>query len=222
MELDELIIHAQQRAASFRILSACYCIPVKELFFAENLIGHLINYMDKICPEASAAALTMQKSLNRYTESELADDYKALFSDSLQIKAPPYGSVHLEDSRRPSANIAAEVRKMYTEAGLVLDEGTREAPDHIAIELEFMHYLLSKEVQALRDNDQEMLRFFHDRQRIFSDKFLGPWVSSFCNSIRRNTENAFYLALADCTETYVFTFLDELQPYSDHIDALFT
>lgn len=57
-------------------------------------------------------------------------------------------------------------------AGLVLDPGARELPDHISIELGFLHYLSLQEAIALRQGDGARVN------RGPVGRLLGAWVQS--------------------------------------------
>ncbi|MFW2368369.1 MAG: TorD/DmsD family molecular chaperone, partial [Desulforhopalus sp.] len=93
------------------------------------------------------------------------------------------------------------VARLYQEAGLSVD--VKEPPDHIAIELEFMYYLCSKEASAASDNQFEEARQIREQQRYFYFNALRPWSETFCEAIRMGTENGFYKNLADCLDLFL-------------------
>jgi len=115
-----------------------------------------------------------------------------------ELRTPPYGSIYLDGERKVMGDSTLEVMELYREAGLSIDEDFKELPDHIAVELEFMYYLIHQEVEALvRLNFSRAMEVLK-RQDLFLNRFLGPWIEPFCKNMREETENEFYLALADC------------------------
>lgn len=93
--------------------------------------------------------------------------------------------------------------KDYRSAGLELDRDLKEPPDHVAVELEFMHYLIFREADSLRRGDYpgalEALR----RQDSFLSDRLAPWMPAFCGKIESASESPFYRSLAGCVRTFV-------------------
>ncbi|MFN2356106.1 MAG: molecular chaperone, partial [Desulfopila sp.] len=81
----------------------------------------------------------MEQAIHESRHQDLLVEYARLFVGPFELLAPPYGSVYLETGRRLMGDSTIAVQHMYTNAGLTLD--VQEAPDHIALELEFMHYL---------------------------------------------------------------------------------
>jgi len=188
----------KQRADSYRFLSACFYLPQKKMFLQENVFENLTSALKQVCPEAKEFSSRMHKAMLLETEENLAVDYAKLFVGPFELQAPPYGSVYLEKEKRVMGDSTINVLKMYNDAGLFIGEDFKEMPDHIALELEFMYYLIEKEIQASQELDAEMALIFVEKQVIFFTKYLMRWVPSFCRKIKKNTGNKFYEALADC------------------------
>lgn len=185
----------------FKLLSACFYEPEKELFTQENLCGNLTSLFAQAgCQAAAEAAARMGTALMQDSSEDLCVEHARLFVGPFELVAPPYGSVHLEKARRVMGDSTMEVQRMYQEAGLALD--VKEAPDHIALELEFMHYLSLLEANAAGE-DTARVHEVAQKQAEFFHHFLSPWVPDFCQAIRKGTDNAFYMALADCLESFV-------------------
>ena len=93
--------------------------------------------------------------------------------------APPYGSVYTDDGRRTMGDSTLEAIKIYKDEGLAIDENFKELPDHIAVEFEFMYYLIFKETEALEKSETDKALDFIKTQELFLDKFLARWVKPF-------------------------------------------
>ena len=139
-------------------------------------------------------------------------DYSKLFVGPYGLLAPPYGSVYLEDTRRVMGNSTMDVRNTYREEGL--DIGLKEAPDHITIELEFMYFLIHKEVEAIRISDSVTAAGYLKKQRVFLETHLGAWVSEFANNVEANAQTSFYKNLARLTKSFVE---EDLESLSDNM-----
>lgn len=190
-----------QRGDLFKLLAACFYEPDKELFLQERLCENLASLFAGLhCEEPVAVAQRMKKALIESTQEELQVEHARLFVGPFELVAPPYGSVYLETAKRLMGDSTLVVQKMYQEAGLSLE--TKEAPDHIALELEFMHYLCFCEVDAASRGKSGEASTFAEAQAEFMHRFLGPWIPDFCKDIRNGTDNRFYSLLADCLEGF--------------------
>ncbi|MCX8118463.1 MAG: molecular chaperone TorD family protein [Desulfobacterota bacterium] len=188
---------------AYRLFSACFCLPRREWFLQEGLFKNLATVLSEICNEAVPFVSEMERSLLETSEEELRVEYARLFVGPYELKAPPYGSVYLDGERRLMGDSTLEVLRQYEEAGLVLEEGLKEPPDHIAIELEFMYYLLYKEAEAREDSEREKANAFRETRERFFKKLLNPWVPIFCEKIKESTDHPFYVALSNCLTTFV-------------------
>lgn len=142
----------------------------------------------------------MLVALSELTDEEMKVEHARLFVGPFELLAPPYGSVYLEKGGMLMGDSTMAVQKMYHEAGLSLD--VMEAPDHIALELEFMHYLCLGESTAEAKRQHEEALAFTKRQAEFMNRFLAPWIPAFCDNIRQGSDNHFYVHLADCLESF--------------------
>ena len=70
-----------------------------------------------------------------------------------------------------------EVIKMYEEQGLSMDSEFRNLPDHITVELEFMYYLIFKEIEALEKSDMDKALDFIKTQGCFWINFSRSGLS---------------------------------------------
>lgn len=193
-----------QRADCFRLLAACFYEPDKQLFIEEKLGEKLEQLLDQLAPNCAPAARQMKNALKQLEQKQFSIDHAALFVGPFELIAAPYGSVYIEKKRTVMGDSTINVAQSYQDAGLSLD--IKEPPDHIAIELEFLHYLCEKEAVAINDNQIEDARLFRERQIGFYFTSLKPWAETFCEAIRRGTENEFYINLADCLDHFLSSF----------------
>jgi TorA maturation chaperone TorD len=117
--------------------------------------------------------------------------------------ATPYGSVYLDGERKMMGGSTLDVRSRYREAGLDTAKNFKDAPDHISAELEFMYYLIFKEIEAFAESDTEAAMGFIQKQKSFLEDHLMAWVPEFAKNIIENAENPFYPNLAKATESFL-------------------
>lgn len=191
-----------QRGDCFKLLAACFYEPDKDLFLSERLCENLTALL-AAChyQKAAAAAAGLRGALAESNPDELGIEHARLFVGPFALIAPPYGSVYLEQSGQLMGDSTMAVQRLYQEAGLALE--VMEVPDHIALELEFLHFLSLRAAAAAAENNPELSAEFAGRQSEFMKRWLCPWVFAFCNNLRNGTESGFYRTLANCLESFI-------------------
>ncbi|GAB4547678.1 MAG: molecular chaperone TorD family protein [Thermodesulfovibrionia bacterium] len=207
--MEDYIKENQLRAECYRLLSACYCKPTKE-FIEEGLINELITVLKPICPEALPYAEEMLKGLldsellNSPIVNSILIDYSRLFIGPFKLVAPPYGSVYLDKEGLLMGDSTIEAVRLYREAGVEMDRDThKDMPDHISVELEFMYYLIFKEIESIERGDRESAKRYENLRKDFLKRHLCAWAFKFLNSLKNGAETTFYKNLALCTETFL-------------------
>jgi TorA maturation chaperone TorD len=138
----------------------------------------------------------------------LAVDFCKLFITS-GSGGSPHESVHV---RRPGRNSqkpllwgdpASEVKDLYREAGFELDEGARQLPDALAVELEFMERLSQQEGAALEEGCSGEVQRLQELQRRMLTEHLAQWVPDYGRNLRSQAGTAFYRAMLDLAAEFV-------------------
>ena len=201
METENLLNHESSRMTAFRLLSDCFFLPEPGL--SEKLEDLELN-MAKVCEAAVKFVQNMREEFKSGADLEpLKVDFSKLFVGPYQLSAAPYGSVYLEDERKMMGNSTLDARNRYREAGLDTAKTFKDAPDHISAELEFMYYLIFKEIEAFANADIETAIGFIQKQKSFLEAHLMVWVPEFADSIIENAENPFYPDLAKATTAFL-------------------
>ncbi len=191
------------RSESYRLLAACFYPPDDIWLNQENFFEDIASALTSICPNATNFPLQMKKSAVQYDVKDLSVEYARLFVGPYELLAPPYGSVYLDQGKRVMGDSTIAITKMYREYGLNIADDFKELPDHIAVELEFMYYLIYKEIEALQQDEHKERQSFLEAQKRFMASFLGKFAYLFCGKIKEGTSNKFYQALADCVSVFV-------------------
>lgn len=186
------------RGACYKFLSDCYYLPDAGLL-------KMINN-----PDGTNCGLHSEMA----SVTELDDiesiqvDYSRLFVGPYGLLAPPYGSVYLENKRMLIGDSTLDVRQRYAKEGLCVN--LKEAPDHIAIELEFMYFLIHKEIEAIENTDFISATDYARKQEDFLETHLSKWITGFSRNVKTNAQTQFYNKLADLTETFIIADLNSL------------
>ncbi len=201
METENLLNHESSRMTAFRMLSDCFFLPDPGLSEKlENLEFNMANVFES----AVKFVQNMRQEFKAGVDLEpLKVDFSKLFVGPYEMSAAPYGSVYLEEGRKMMGDSTLDVKNRYREAGLDTAKTFKDAPDHISAELEFMYYLIFKEIEAFSNSDTETAIGFIQKQKSFLKDHLMAWVPEFANSISENAENPFYRNLAKVTTAFL-------------------
>lgn len=201
METKNLLNYESSRMKAFRMLSDCYFLPDPGL--SEKLENLELNMSD-VCEPAAEWVQSMRKEFEGSADLEpLKIDFSKLFVGPFKLFAAPYGSVYLDSERQVMGDSTLDVKTRYREAGLDTAKNFKDAPDHISAELEFMYYLIFKEIEAFSKADMQTAMDFVQKQKSFLEDHLMAWVPEFTSSIIKYAENPFYMNLARATEAFL-------------------
>ena len=79
----------------------------------------------------------------------------------------------------------------------------KDAPDHIAMELEFMYYLVARQNQAVNEENLQNIQLNQQKQKTFLYSHLARWVPEFAENAQKYAQTEFYKKLAQLTEMFV-------------------
>ncbi len=197
MNMKQFLIREENRRNAYRLLSACYYLPDESIL---QTVSALNMALDSVSPEAAEMAAKM----TTISDLELLKiDFSSLFAGPFKLLAPPYGSIYLEGKREVMGASTIDARNRYVAAGLDFSGNVKEAPDHIAIELEFMYYLIYKELEAIQQADAESAFNFVETQKAFLERHLARWIAKFANNVEQHATTDFYKHLAQATRIFV-------------------
>jgi DMSO reductase family type II enzyme chaperone len=106
--------------------------------------------------------------------------------------------------------------RCYTHFGLEFDDGgLKEAPDHLVIELEFMHYLT-----FLEASNPETSRGAVLAQGDFLTRHLAVWVPRVCLALEEHGHDSIYHGLAALLRDFVSADRDHLESTTHELRRL--
>ena len=208
MNINDLIISETARMDVYKGLSVCYALPETGLITQLKELERQLVFLGS---DAFAPAVLMRSELQRTENLEkLKVEFARLFIGPYRLAAPPYGSIYLEGKRKIMGDSTIDVRRRYRDSGLTLSENFKDVPDHIAAELEFMYFLVSNEIDAIRSEQLDEGSETLYRQGSFLADHLGAWIGGFSHNMEEATDCKFYRNLARATRVFVAEDLDYL------------
>lgn len=123
--------------------------------------------------------------------AEIRADFQRIVRGS-DLRILPYESLHhYPDGENPkiTGKAVKDAESFYSSAGLVIDEGSELAPDHLSAELLFMSYL----IESGRVKEQNL----------FMREHLHAWVPLYCSSISEAASTVFYREVADLLKEFI-------------------
>lgn len=123
----------------------------------------------------------------------LRDEFVRVFGLAMCRECPPYETEY-QPTEEPffRAQQLADIAGFYRAFGLDPARDPRERPDHVALELEFAAFLLTKSRLVTDDEQAAVCR---EARKSFVRDHLAWWVPSFSLALRRKAEFGPYAAL---------------------------
>lgn len=153
----------------------------------------------------------LEQKFNASPYDKLENEYIALFGHSAQGNCPPfeieYGE-NGEDIQKPHK--LSDIAAFYKAAGLKPSIRSHERVDFVAIELEFMNFLLFKQAFAEEKNETLLIDTSIDMQKKFLHDHLARWIPAFTRRVIAHSKDGFYGTLSKLTLQFVLKNCKEL------------
>ena len=194
----DLAVMADSRARLYLLISKALLPPGEEL--AEMLrSGEAAEVMAaalEVCPHLSCMESCGAPSADFLAcppdIAALRLEHTRLFADPRQLLVPCYESMYLDSSGLVMGRPAQQVRRAYAAEGLGLAERFHDLPDHLAVEMEFMAYLCSREGSAWIEADAANAARWAQKEAAFLHDHLLRWLPAFRDRLSRETRLPFY------------------------------
>jgi len=187
----EVIEQAKGRGAVYFLLSRAFSRPDASFHKLGPAVAQLMTALE-VPSERLGSDLDLPS---------LEFEYNRLFVGPSRLPCPPYESVHRKD--RPEAELGLvmgpstrDVLRCYREAGFVVSPGFKDLPDHLQVELEFMHRLCMREMEQPESA-------WTKRREEFAELHLRPWIPGFAECVESRTNSFFYRSAARLLKNFV-------------------
>ena len=190
---------AEYRSYSYGFLSSIYLQePTSEFIksLRESDILHNLNETGSKLYEQITNDVS-DKFLN-----DLVLEYTRLFIGPGK-HISPYESVYRDNENALWSEATVEVKKFIESSGLEYSGNWSGLPDHIGVELEFMHRLTHHEKEAWAREDKETAIRCLEFEKRFIDEHLIQWIPNFCDKVIKESHVAFYGEMAELTRQFI-------------------
>ena len=179
---------AAHRANAYHVLAKAFRTPAEwDEALPHALRRHFAPFGTPLLERAAETADACQAALHDRERASV--DHARLFIGPFEIQAPPYASLYLDPEQRLMGPVSQAAAHAYAEAGLAPGPAPKEAPDHVAVELEFMYFLAFQEATTAEPA-------WAERQRRFWQSHLGRWLPELARRIGDADAHPFHAALA--------------------------
>jgi TorA maturation chaperone TorD len=202
MNEKDFIFSEHARASVFNVFTALLCQPEEDLIRNNEVFDTLKLALNNVNPDCSEIVGRMQEAIKQSTAQELLIEYTRLFIGPFKTLVPRYSSLSFRDHTLMSDE-TVWVIDFYRKAGLKFDEETKDVPDHIAIETEFMYWLIHNEIKALDSGDRDRSFSLWENQQEFFDKHYKKWAPKFCTKVATETNNEYFKLLSECFNKFI-------------------
>lgn len=134
--------------------------------------------------------------------------YQSVYTDrqTIELCGMPYGGVQprsktVEGLLWGESTVAAA--QCYREAGVEPIGDLARVPDHLALELQFMQHLCSREAAARHAGRCDEVAVWVRRQHTFVTAYLASWIEVFSGRVMANAGHPWYRAIAAATAEFV-------------------
>lgn len=203
MTKKDFIFNEKARANCFNIFTALFCQPQQEIIKSNKIYDSLLSSIEIISPKCVDNVLDLKKLKSKIKTEKLLVEYTRLFIGPFGMIAPPYSSMYFGQKNNLMSDETLWVINFYNEMGLDFDSNIKDAPDHIAIELEFIYYLICKEIIELENNKNKIAKHFWLNQASFYNNHFKKWALEFSKKIEEGTTYEFYKVLGTCFRNFL-------------------
>lgn len=212
MNEKNFIFSEHARASVFNVFTALLCQPEEDLIQNNEVFDTLKLALNNVNSACSEIAGRMQEAAKKNTAQELLVEHTRLFIGPFKTLVHPYSSLYFGSGTLMSDETVWVV-DFYRKAGLKFEQETNEAPDHVAIETEFMYWLIHNEIKALDSQDREQAFSLWEKQKEFFAGHYRKWVPEFCAKVATETNNEYFKLLSECFGRFITEV--EIPPFPD-------
>lgn len=208
MDFQQMIVFETARQDVYRNLSDCYHQPDTKIPEKLKILTEQLSNLNSKAVSHANQMLAEMKSIDDLEHLKI--DFARLFIGPYSLPAPPYGSIYLEKERKVMGHSTMDVKDRYKQFGLGLSPEFKSVPDHIAAELEFLFFLIYKEIDMIRSDLTEQVCEILSGQKSFLHYHLNMWIPDFSECIIEHSGTRFYPHLVQATQIFIAEDLEYL------------
>lgn len=147
-----------------------------------EIVELLANFLNQRYQDKLAQGVRKLENIGQEDLEASYYEYHRLFIGPGKLQAPPFESSYRNPEGLVMQKETLAVRRFYHQAGLAVREQGRYPDDHLAFELEFICYLLSRLLRFYQEKgfwEETYQQWYLD----FYQRHLGQWIFSHCQDV---------------------------------------
>jgi putative dimethyl sulfoxide reductase chaperone len=208
----------------YQFLSTCLLEPNKETL---ALLSNK-DYMDEVesClgkngnGELSETFSHLQKALQNADIGTLTKGYRDTFGGAtVAMDCPPYEMYFSGSHIWQQTQDLADISGFYKAYGIEMAEGEISSRwDHVAVELEFLHFLTYKLAYAIENHGEEEQESCLEAKKKFLNAHIGRWIQAFSRAVWKKSPEKFYRQATKLANSFVHIEMAKLDVDAEEID----
>jgi len=195
-------LREQVRGAGYYHLARLFELP-DAFLVEEQVLDKLHAALAAVNEEAAEHAAQVARSFDDEGLERVRRDHIKLFVGPEQLLAPPYGSVYLDAQHEIMGPSTLDAARLYQAAGMLKAPSLKEPPDHVRVELDFMHRTIERTLEAVHAEAWDEAEGLIEVQIAFLQNHLSRWVTPFAKVLRTGAATGFYRHAAGALEAFV-------------------
>lgn len=209
----------------YQFLSTCLLEPNKETLALLNNK----EYMEEVKScleqhgngELSETFKELHEGLKNADVETLTQGYRNTFGGAtVAMDCPPYEMYFSGSHIWQQTQDLSDISGFYKAYGIEIedDKSSSRRWDHIAVELEFLHFLTYKLAYAIENHGDEKQESCLSGKKKFLNAHIGRWIHAFSKSVFKKSPEAFYRQAAKLANSFVHIEMKKLNVDAEEID----
>lgn len=159
----------------------------------------------EVSEELVSTCRRVREELARRSLEDLTAEWDRTFEPTGGLSCSPHETAHTAKTPQEAwlkTYRMADVAGFYRAFGVEVRPGT-EKPDHVGVELEFLHLLAVKAAAALERGEAERAEICREAAAAFLDEHLGAWAGELPAALAEAEPHGFYVLAAELVAGFV-------------------
>jgi TorA maturation chaperone TorD len=208
----------------YQFLSTCLLEPNKKALETLNNEEYMAEVKSCVSVSGNSEMLItfelLQKALEGNDVENLEWGYRATFGGAtVAMDCPPYEMYYSGSQIWQQTQDLADISGTYKAYGIEIEEdSTTSRWDHVAVQLEFLHFLTYKLAYAIENHSEEKQESCISGKKKFLYAHIGRWIKAFSTSVVKKTPEDFYRQAATLATLFIHMEMVKLSVDAEEID----
>jgi len=198
---------ASERSQIYSLLATALAYPTDTGIdgIAAAVAGGASGYPSALRPLLEELAAAIPDDV-----APLGRSHQRLFPQVESRETPGYETAYRGSEIFNQAAIMADIAGFYRAFGLEVGGSTRERPDHVTVELEYLAFLGFKEALSAESGEIGQADVCADAERTFLADHLGDWGPELGRRLESHSDHKFFDVVGKLLDRWITLRLDDL------------